>query len=304
MQMKKMKDAMLQRLVLLDSSPLSDHMRVESRSLICQQAYPAEVQKRQARQVMSRMLRQWAAGIKLLQAGLQTTEQSTKPDLSLFESDRNTLKGSTFRSSTGKMSEFGVGFTSHFLRWSNVLHTKLKTGIMQWFDTTCKKPVRPVLLQMPGESTSGSGYAQLAMTRSRPSTSPVDKRSTAPCTNQGPHDVTLTSRGSLRRAASLPPNRKQSTKIQDHGPARLTSARKTAGSIHASTTKSTSLQRTSSDRGKKASVRIHAGLQGSSERKGTAGDVQDSPTHRPASGTYYGLGRFAPATSSPETLGM
>ena len=86
-----MKTAMLHRLAVLDSASVHETGRPESRKRGNEGASIAQIQKRQARQVMSRVLRHWAAGIKLLQAGLERAEKVT--DITLYGSRAISLTG-------------------------------------------------------------------------------------------------------------------------------------------------------------------------------------------------------------------
>lgn len=101
MQMNKMKAAMLHRLALLDSTPLHDSMRSEQAASGRQGASIAVIQKRQTRQVMSRVLRHWAAGIKLLQAGLEKVKDAPDGTATLFRSRRTLPRVTTTKVSFG-----------------------------------------------------------------------------------------------------------------------------------------------------------------------------------------------------------
>lgn len=167
---------------------------------------------------------------------------------------------------------------------------------------TLKKPVRPVLLQMPGSSDAQSGYARLAQTRPRTGISPAGtgalSKSLTMATNQA---ASSTSRHP-KRAASLPPGRKRDTTAplahsrsqEQHGNVRLgnTSSKATGG-----------LQQNTSDPRRRGSstecrqVATTPEVLSSSVGPGTM-------RHLPGTGSYYGRGRFAPPASSPETLGM
>lgn len=81
--MNKMKTAMLHRLAILESTPLHETGRCQSAN---RGNEGAQVQKRQVRQVMSRVLRHWAAGIKLLQAGLEKVDKGTDGTATRFGS--------------------------------------------------------------------------------------------------------------------------------------------------------------------------------------------------------------------------
>lgn len=104
--MDKMKTAMLHRLAMLERTPLDEHMSSESAGPGHQWASGALIQKRQARQVMSRVLRHWAAGIKLLQAGLEKVEKVTDVTGTLSRSRRVSPRGSTTKVS--KQNSLGV----------------------------------------------------------------------------------------------------------------------------------------------------------------------------------------------------
>lgn len=180
----------------------------------------------------------------------------------------------------------------------SLLHAHVKMRIVQHQQqATLKKPVRPVLLQMPGNSDDQSGYAQLAQTRHRTGVSPEALSTSLTMTVK---HAASSAHHRPRRAASLPPGRKRDTGTPSDD--RCHSQAKSG------------LGRTSS-RGPGGAKQIASGAkrwEPSTERRqvAVAPEVLSSSVGKgsmgclPGTGSYYGRGRFAPAASSPETLGM
>lgn len=173
---------------------------------------------------------------------------------------------------------------------------------MQRQQPTLKKPVRPVLLQIPGspELTPGSGYAHLAQTRSRTAASPgFTGALTSPLT-MTVKETTVSSHRHPRRAASLPPGRKRDRSQTQDG---------RYGSQQVHTKAGVGLASGKSSRNARQSSTAETMRGWSTERGPVAPSPEVMTSHismryLPGTGSYYGAGWFAPPASSPETLGM
>jgi hypothetical protein len=163
-----------------------------------------------------------------------------------------------------------------------------------------KRPMRPVLLQMPSSSDSCSlGYAQLAQMRLRTTTSPRQSVTPLSSPRTTAQQASISSHRHPTRTASLPPARVSGCSSAEHG---------ISGSQHLHTNDridlragSMSLRRTST------ATTMRSGAKEQSHA--LTAEVLDStdpdcPRPLPETGSYFGPGRFAPQFSTPDTLGL
>jgi hypothetical protein len=174
-----------------------------------------------------------------------------------------------------------------------------------------KKPIRPVLLQMPSspEAACCSGYAQLAQTRLRTATPPTLSGTPSSPPTMTWKQATTSSNWDPRRAASLPPSRTRSASPAQHARAGF---RHTKDDVDLTSSKSSrALRQNTTETAMRGCSTGHGHAPSPVQYQVTAPspEVLKSPepgcqSPLPGTGSYYGRGRFAPPLSSPETLGL